>query len=166
MKKLNSYALAMLQKYGSEWDTPLFKKRRPKKSVMPKRLLSLSKYEPACPAYLAGESQESVIPVCLKPESASLYIDDSTEHKASIYDKLDAEKQMLKVFEIIEELGGTATDNSIARKMNIQPSTVSARRNELRDRGLVVPLLDFYGKKVKKRDHITGQLNTVWKINK
>jgi hypothetical protein len=160
MKKLNSYALAMLQKYGSEWDTPLYKKRRPKKSVIPER------YNQLAQCSKRGESQESVIPVCLKPESASLYIDDSTEHKASIYDKLDAEKQMLQVFEIIEELGGTATDNAIARKMNIQPSTVSARRNELRDRGLIVPLLDFYGKKVKKRDHITGQLNTVWKINK
>ncbi len=83
-----------------------------------------------------------------------------------MYNNLDTEKQMLKVMEMIEELGGTATDNEIARKMNIQPSTVSARRNELRDRGLIVPLLDFYGKKIKKRDKITGQPNTVWKINK
>lgn len=89
-------------------------------------------------------------------------IDDATEEKAAVYDNLNAEEQREKVLEIIKNLG-SATDNEIARILRINPSTVSARRNELRDRGLIIPKLDAEGKKAKKVDSITGVLNTIWK---
>lgn len=128
--KLNKYSFAMRQKYGAEWDTPLFARHR----------------EPA-------------------PPPVPNYINDATEEKAEVYGKIietpSLEEQRNKVLQVIREFKN-ATDNQIARALKINPSTVAARRNELRDMGKVIPVLDHEGRKVKLRDSITGIPNTLW----
>ena len=124
----------MRQKYGSSWDAPLF-----------------SKTTKAGP---------------VSPQSVPFFINDATEEKAQVYNSLLTEttnqEQRNHVLSVIKRLGKT-TDNQIARELKIHPSTVAARRNELRDLGLVVPILDETGKKVKIRDSITGIPNTLWR---
>jgi hypothetical protein len=131
--KLNKYSFAMRQKYGSDWDTPLFARHK----------------EPAPP------------PV---PD----FINDATEEKAEVYSDLNQsammDEQRERVLGVIRELN-QVTDNQVARILKIHPSTVAARRNELRDRGLVIPVLDDLGTKLKQRDPVTGIPNTLWKVN-
>jgi len=136
MYKYNKTAMAMFQKYGPGWDSPLFR---------------------------SGATVESG-----PPQAPPLFIDDATEEKAGIFNQLtitaSLEEQRKHVYETFRKLKW-ATDNEVARELNIVPSTVSARRNELRDQGLMVPVLDQYNKKGKKKDPITGQSNTLWKVN-
>ncbi|MEW6507210.1 MAG: hypothetical protein AB1432_05635 [Bacteroidota bacterium] len=140
MKKFNNYAFKMRQKYGTEWDAPLFVSANPSRRELE----------------------------CATTTQAPLIIDDATEEKADIFNSLPSsivEEQRNKVLEAFKHLG-PATDNEVARTLNIVPSTVAARRNELRDLGLIVPLLDGEGKKAKRKDSITNQSNTLWKIIK
>lgn len=135
MNRANKFAFAMRQKYGPGWDTPLFNHGNRKEG----------------PAL---------------PQAPSLYVDDATEEKSEVYRDLNqaamTEEQRERVLDVIRDLS-KATDNQVARILKIHPSTVAARRNELRDRGLVVPVLDENGIKQKQRDPITGIPNTVWK---
>lgn len=123
----------MKMKYGASWDAPLF-------------------------------SQPTPEPV--RPQPVPDFINDATEEKAEVYNSLLTEtfnqEQRNLVLSVIRRLGQT-TDNQVARELKIHPSTVAARRNELRDLGLVVPILDEKGKKVKARDSITGIPNTLWR---
>lgn len=132
----------MYQKYGPGWDLPLF------------HSANTHKVEP-------------------EPFQAQLLIDDATENKAEVFQNYSATNDLvvmryrvLQAFQNLKE----ATDNDVARYLNkiyhsnIHPSTVSARRNELRDRGLLVPLLDDEGKKKKKVDYITKKSNILWKV--
>lgn len=92
-------------------------------------------------------------------------INDATEEKAEVYANIDNRtitEQRKIVLDLLKRFGA-ATDNQIARQLGIHPSTVSARRNELRDLGLVVPVLDEYGRKVKVKDKITNTPNTLWR---
>lgn len=144
--KYNNYAFKMRQKYGNEWDSPLF--------------------------HSGKTTAESELPSQAPP----LFIDDATEEKALVYDLIrpSVEQQRKEILSIIKSLG-QCTDNDIARTYNrapsrannealrIHPSTVSARRNELRDLGLVVPVLDEFGKKKKKVDPVTKTPNTIWR---
>lgn len=135
MRKYNKQAMAMYQKYGPGWDAPLF--------------------------HSGTTTVES------GPPRAPLFIDDATEEKATVYMGVVrtacTEEQRQKVLETIKKLK-TATDNQIARELKTHPSTISARRNELRDQGLVVPVLDEFGKKIKIKDEVTNTPNTVWKV--
>lgn len=139
MRKLNPWRFKMEMKYGQNFDAPLF---RPEASSASKEL----EYPPQAP----------------------LYVDDATEEKAEVYTDLNRDRaamldeQRERVLSVIKEFG-KATDNQVARVLKIHPSTIAARRNELRDRGLVVPVLDEHGIKVKQRDPITGIPNTLWR---
>jgi hypothetical protein len=132
--KYNKFYFSMRQKYGSSWDAPLF-----------------SKTTKAGP---------------VSPQSVPFLINDATEEKAQVYNSLLTEttnqEQRNHVLSVTKRLSA-ATDNHVARVLKIHPSTVAARRNELRDLGLVVPVLDEKGKKVKIRDSITGIPNTLWR---
>lgn len=137
MKKLRyDYKLAMEMKYGRNWDTPLFH---------------------ASTHTSIAEPEPSQVPH---------YIDDATEEKAEVFNRLyettTIEEQRKKVLEVIKSLG-EATDNDVARVLKVVPSTISARRNELRDRGEVLPVLDETGRKKKKIDPQTNQPNTLWR---
>lgn len=136
MRKFNR-SLAMEMKYGRDWTSPLF---RPDASSASKVL----EYPPQAP----------------------LIIDDATEEKAEVYTDLNRaamlDEQRERVLSVIKEFG-KATDNQVARVLKIHPSTIAARRNELRDRGLVAPVLDDEGKKLKQKDPITGIPNTLWR---
>jgi len=137
MDKYNRYKLSMRMKYGSEWDAPLFRTK-----------------------------SQSLRPEPETPRSGPDIIDDATEDKAEVYNnmnKLTAKEQRERVLSVIKKFGA-ATDNQVARELNIHPSTVSARRNELRDLGLVVPVLDNQGGKVKIKDKITNTSNILWKV--
>jgi hypothetical protein len=135
LKKYNKSAMAFYQKYGETMEDTLF--ATPNTTTV----------EPAHP-------------------QAPLIIDDATEEKARVYRSVlleaTADEQRTRVLEVIKRLK-TATDNQIARELKTHPSTISARRNELRDQGLVVPVLNQYGAKLKVRDEITKTPNTVWK---
>lgn len=136
MKKFNR-SLAMEMKYGRDWTAPLF---RPEAASASKVL----EYPPQAP----------------------LIVDDATEEKAEVYDSVVRsalfEEQRNQVLAVIKEFG-KATDNQVARVLKIHPSTIAARRNELRDRGLVAPVIDENGKKLKQKDPITGIPNTLWR---
>ena len=94
-------------------------------------------------------------------------VDDATEEKAEIFNQLtmtaSLEEQRKHVFNAFKHFG-EATDNDVARALKVVPSTISARRNELRDQGLIIAVYDEYSKKKKKKDPITGQSNTLWKV--
>lgn len=134
MRKYNKYDLAMRMKYGNDYDAPLFHSK-PTESAQP-------------------------------PSTVPVIINDATEEKAAVYDsvvkKKETEIQREAVLVAIRHLP-EPTDNDIARFLKIVPSTVAARRNELRDMGLVLPVLDEYGKKRKKIDPITKTPNTIWR---
>ncbi len=136
MRKYNKTAMAMYQKYGPEWDSPLF--------------------------HSANTTVESG-----PPQAPPLFVDDATEEKAEIFNQLtmmaSLEEQRKHVYEAFKKLK-SATDNEVARALNIVPSTVSARRNELRDQGLIVPMLDEFERKLKRKDPLTNQSNTLWKV--
>lgn len=125
MKKMNAYEFAMLQKYGPEWNAPLF-------------------------------NQDKVIKQIPKE------IDDATESKAEVYQNLRTEEQREIVLNAFRQLK-QGTDNEVARILKVVPSTISARRNELINRGLIVPVLDEHGNKMKKKDPITGEPNVIWR---
>lgn len=131
MRKYNKRAMAMFQKYGPGWDSPLF---------------------------YSNTTAESG-----SPQTLPLIIDDATEEKAFVFATLNIEEQRKRVLEAFRQLQ-PATDNDVARALNIVPSTVSARRNEARDRGEVVPVLDEHGKKVKRKDPLTNEPNILWKV--
>ena len=135
MRKYNPHNLAMRMKYGDGWDSPLF----------------VNKGNPA-------HQSEPEIPEI---------IDDATEEKAEIFNQLtitaSLEEQRKQVLNAFQHLG-EATDNDVARALKVVPSTISARRNELRDQGLIIAVYDEYSKKKKKKDPITGQSNTLWKV--
>lgn len=125
MRKFNAYEFAMTQKYGNDWNAPLFNKEKPIE-LIPK------------------------------------VVNDASEVKAEVYENLKADEQreiVLNTFKVLRQ----ATDNEVARMLKVVPSTISARRNELIQRGLIVPVLDEYGNKLKKKDSITGQSNVLWR---
>lgn len=138
--KYNTYAFKMRQLYGNEWNAPLFK---------------------ATSSHTQTEELQTPAP----PK----FINDATEEKAAVYTQVSTRKetdvQRDAVLDAIKRLSDP-TDNDIARYLNIVPSTVAARRNELRDMGLVVPVLDQYGHKKKKIDPITKTPNTIWRAVK
>lgn len=125
----------MLAKYGPDWATPINKNNNPQHNS-----ISVPSSDPLIPSFVSAD-----------------------DNKSDVYHNLSTENQRLKVLEIIKSLGH-ASDNDISRVLNIPSSTVSARRNELHNLGLVIPLIDFYGKKVKKTDPVTGQSNVLWKL--
>ncbi len=136
-RKYNNYAFKMRQKYGSEWDSPLFKAT------------------PQCTD--TGE----------RTPAPPKFINDATEEKAAVYTQVFSRKetdvQRDAVWVAIKHLP-EPTDNDVARFLCIHPSTVAARRNELRDMGLVLPVLDDEGKKKKKIDPLTKTPNTIWRV--
>lgn len=144
MNKLNKYSLAMRIKYGCEWDAPLFIK-------------TTNSPEPD------------------SPQPVPDIINDATEEKAAVFETYnktnDAKALRAAVFSAFRKLT-EATDNDVCRylrkyhNIEIPPSTVSARRNELRDRGLLVPVLDQSGRKKKKIDERTNTLNTLWRVTR
>jgi len=134
MIKPNNYEIRMLLKYGSSWNAPLFNRE----------------------AKPASQSTKKAVQIAIPT------IDDATEAKAEVYEQLSAEAQRQKVYGAIKLLK-FATDNQVARRLRIHPSTVAARRNELIERGKVLPVIDN-DKKVRVRDEITNTLNTVWRV--
>lgn len=126
----------MMMKYGNEWDSPLF-------------------------------HSNAVTEELVTPQQVPLINDDATEEKAEIFNQLtitaSLEEQRNQVFNAFKDLC-RATDNDVARALKVVPSTISARRNELIDRGLIVPVLDQFGKRIKKKDPITNQSNILWKV--
>ena len=133
MIKPNNYEIQMFMKYGDTWKSPLFdRKAAPASQSTPKAV-------------------QTLLPV----------VDDATEAKSEVYEQLSAEAQRQKVYEVIKLLK-FATDNQVARRLRIHPSTVAARRNELIERGKVLPVIQD-DKKVRIKDDITNTLNTVWR---
>lgn len=130
------------------------------KKYNPHNLAMRMKYGPDWDAPLFKSKQQLLEP---QPE----VIEDATEEKAEIFNQLtitaSLEEQRKHVLNAFRHFG-EATDNDVARALKIVPSTVSARRNELRDQGLIVPVLGVLEKKKKKKDSITGQWNTLWKV--
>jgi hypothetical protein len=136
MKKFNLKAFAFKMKYGEDMENTLFQKKTP---------------EPV---------QQTQIP---------LIVDDATEEKAKVFETLSVEQQRLVVYNVFKRLGN-ASDNEVRRYMRqnygteTPSSTISARRNELRDRGMIEPLIDpETGLKLKRVDKITNEKNTIWR---
>lgn len=145
--KIDKFSYSMLAKYGPDWDTPINKKNKiSEKDFYPQHNFVLD-------SNLVGTASAS-------PSVNSV---SAADNKSDVYHNLSTEYQRLKVLEIIKSLGH-ATDNDISRVLKIPSSTVSARRNELYSQKLVQPVIDFYGKKVKKTDPITGHPNVLWKL--
>lgn len=134
MRKYNKRAMEMFQKYGAGWDAPLFHHSAPSPKV-----------EPA------------------SPQVPPLFKNDATEDKAMVFESLSTEEQRKRVLEAFTKMQ-PATDNDVARFLKIVPSTVSARRNNNIDLGLMVPVLDEHGRKVKKIDPITKVPNVLWRV--
>lgn len=113
------------------------------------------KYGPEWDASLFAKKPVEDLP------KAPEFVDTAVEEKATVYAGMSPNAQREYVY-LLFKSNKPCTDNDVARTLGIVPSTVAARRNELIDRGRMVPLLDPEGHKLKKRDSITGELNTLW----
>jgi len=85
------------------------------------------------------------------------------ENKAEIWKTLSKDKQVELVKRIAYAFRLT-TDNQIARSLNIAPSTVSARRNDLFKDRKAEWVLTEDKKPLKQKDPQTGKKNSVWRI--
>lgn len=79
-------------------------------------------------------------------------------YNTDIKDKKEV-TQKEKVFNVIKRLG-KASNNEIARRLGVYPSTVSARANKLFKEGRIEVDADT------KKDMISGKLNNQWKVKR
>jgi FixJ family two-component response regulator len=85
------------------------------------------------------------------------------KNKSEVWETLSKDKQVELVKRIAYAFRLT-TDNQIARSLNIAPSTVSARRNDLFKDRKAEWVLTEDKKPLKRKDPQTGKKNSVWRI--
>lgn len=88
---------------------------------------------------LIKPDQTKGLPLFDDAELPPKVIDDATEVKAEVYEKIKEQLQGTQFWDVylaFREIG-PATDYQIAKKLGIERSSVNARRNELVKRGLI-----------------------------